>query len=372
MKHTAKPLLQFLAVIALAAGCGQKDSSKGGRVQAPPAEQVEEPAPDDGSNIQGHIRAMFTTLNPQVNGTIPGSANFFRKEERIFAYVRLFAGGVRAWHPQHVYTGGRCPTPADDANGDGFIDIVEAEAVLGKILIPLDSDISSQTAGRRFFPVADLSGYYHYERITNFMRFLADLRKADPDLADDLVKLDPGEGLRLVGRTVMIQGVAETVEFPETVASKGRFRPFQTLPIVCGVFEQVTSAPGTPYAEGEIPGPVAEVEPGQDRPAPDDTTGGDGSTTGGTTGTTGSNESDDGDGPVSDGEGRTSGRSTTGGSGSTTGEDGTSGGDGSSSTDIGTGGGTDGGSSTTTTTTTGGSSSSSTSTDGEYDLSVGI
>ncbi len=324
MKNMKNRIVLSLAVLTTAISCGGGDSSKGGRSQAAPSEQVEGgPVPTDGSNIQGHFRATFTTLNPQVNGTIPGSANFYRQDERIFAFVRLFAGGVKAWHPQHVYTGGRCPTSNDDTNGDGFIDIVEAEAVLGKILIPLDADISSQSAGERFYPLGDLSGYYHYERITNFGRFLEDLQKPDVDPADDVVKLDPGAGLNLTGRTVLIRGVVETVVFPETVATKGRFRPFQTFPIACGVFEEVTSAPGTPYNEGEIPGPVAEVEPGQDRPAPEeDTTGGDGTTTGGSSGTTGTNESDDGDGPVSDGEGRTSGNE---GSGDASGSDGTGG-----------------------------------------------
>ncbi len=300
MKSRALPLTILTAVVS----CSGGDSSKGGPSQARPAEQIERQAPTDGSNIQGQFRAMFTTLNQQVNGTIPGSANFYRQDDRIIAYVRLFAGGVEAWHPQHVYTGGRCPTTNDDTNGDGLIDIVEAEAVLGKILIPLDSDITSQKAGRRFFPLGDLSGYYHYERITNFRRFLADLQEPDQDPDDDVTKLDPNTGLNLAGRTVLIQGVVETVVFPETVASKGNFKTFQTFPIACGVFEEVTGGPGTTHAEGEIPGPVAEVGPGQDQPAPEDedTTGGDGSTAGGSS-ETGSNESDDGEGPVSDGEG---------------------------------------------------------------------
>jgi hypothetical protein len=315
MKHKKKSTILSLTFLAAAVSCGGGgDSSKGGRSQVGPAEQVEAKVPTDGSNIQGQYRAMFTTLNPQVNGTIPGSASFFRQEDRIFAYIRLFAGGVKAWHPQHVYTGGRCPTTNDDTNGDGFIDILEAETVLGKILIPLDADISSQSAGQRFFPIGDLSGYYHYERITNFRRFLEDLQEPDQNPDDNVTKLDPGAGLSLAGRTVMIQGVVETVVFPETVATKGRFKPFQTLPIACGVFEEITRAPGKPYNEDEIPGPVADVEPGQDRPAPEDTDSTDESTTGNTSGTTGSNESDDGQGPVSDGEGRTAG---TGGTGST-------------------------------------------------------
>lgn len=401
MKNRKMKVFSVVAALSLAVSCG-KDSGGGssGSGSTGGTRQAQEPAPLDGSNIQGHYQAKFVTLNPHVNGTIPGSANFYRKEQRIFAYVRLFAGGVRAWHMQHVYTGGRCPTMKDDRNGDGFIDINEAEKVLGKILIPLDSNISSQTSGRRFFPLADLSGYYHYERITNFNTFLRDLQQEDSDPADDLVKLGPNEGLRIAGKTVLIQGVTETVDLPETVGTKGRFRAFQTLPIACGVFKKMPDKePGTPYVMDRIPGPIADVVEGQDRPADEtipDTTGGSASgTTGG-----GTNESDDGEGPVSDGEGRTTGgttgrpddygsddddddrpRTTTGGSsggrttGSSTGGTTTGGttGDGpeSESSSSGTSSGTSsttGGSSTgsSTTTTTSSSSSSSSTTGGTF------
>jgi hypothetical protein len=298
MKISLRSTASSITTLLLLTSCGNnqtenKSTSRG-------STQAEEIVPIDGSNIVGRYQAKFITLNPHVNGTIPGSANFFRKEDKIFAYVRLFAGGPKTWHMQHVYTGNRCPDSKDDLNGDGFIDIEEAEAVLGKILIPLDADISTQEAGRRFFPLADLSGYYHYERITNFERFLKDLQEVDKNPDDRYVKLPPGEGLQLIGKTFLVQGVPETVQLPDTVASLDRRKSFQTLPIVCGVFEKADTIPGEVYIPDEIPGPVAEVEEGQDRPA--DIENEDTQTEGGGDPTT-TNESDDGDGPVSDGEG---------------------------------------------------------------------
>ncbi len=358
-----------LTALSLIAACGKSGngSGPGGGLQA------EEAAPEDGSNIKGHYQAKFVTMNPHVNGTIPGSANFVRKEndDRLYVYVRLFAGGVKAWHMQHVYTGSRCPTLNDDTNLDGFIDIQEAEAVLGKILIPLDSDVSTQSSGRRFFPLADLSGYYHYERITNFNRFLRDLQSEDKEPEDDTVKLGPGEGLRLMGKAVLIQGVAETVDLPETVATKGRHRSFQTLPIACGVFQKVESEPGDPYVTDQIPGPIADVVEGQDQPAPDDvpsTTTGNGGTTG-STGTT--NDSDDGDGPVSDGEGGTTGGGSSGGtSGRTTGS-GSGSGSSTGSGSTGSGTGTSTGNSTSGGTTTGSTTSGTTTSGSETGTSGG-
>jgi hypothetical protein len=316
MKKISKSIVSSLAVLALLASCG-KDSDKGSSGGSTAREaQEEENVPSDGSNIDGLYNAKFITLNPHVNGTIPGSATFYRKDDRFMAYVRLFAGGPKAWHQQFVYDGNRCPEPSDDLNGDGFIDIQEAEAVLGKILIPLDSDISTQSSGRRFFPLADLSGYYHYERATSFRRLLSDLQSTDSDPNDDTTKLGPGVGLQIVGRPVLILGITEEVQLPETVATKGRHKAFQNFPIACGIFNKVEELPGTPFND-EVPGPIAEVEDGQDRPAGDDipdTTGG--QTSGSTTGST--NDSDDGDGPVSDGEGRGPGTTTGGTSGGRT------------------------------------------------------
>jgi len=85
--------------------------------------------PIDGSNIEGHYQAKFTTLNPHINGTIPGSANLYRLHNRLFAYVRLFGGGVNARNMQNIYIGSRCPTLLDDQIQDVIIDRTEAESV---------------------------------------------------------------------------------------------------------------------------------------------------------------------------------------------------------------------------------------------------
>lgn len=268
---------KFLAPLILSlvlTGCGKssddknKNNSSGpdaneARNNEPEEEKIVYPS--DGSNIQGKYIARFTTLNPHVNGTVPGSVTFFRENDRVLVYLRLFAGYPKAWHQQKIYEGSRCPTLADDKNGDGYIDILEAEAVLGKILIPLDADISSQRSGRNFYPLGDLSGSYFYERTTSFSRMFRDLKDIK-NQSDEYKKLDEDEGFSIEGRVVLIQGVSQEVEFPETVGSTARYKPFQTLPIACGIFMEDNRITGT-SDNGEIPGPVADVEEGQDRPA---------------------------------------------------------------------------------------------------------
>jgi len=254
--------------------------------------QKEEIAESDGSNIQGTYRAMFKTLNPVVNGTVPGSVTIKRTEDKLMAFVRLFAGYPRAWHQQNIYMGNRCPTIDDDLNKDGYIDIVEANFVLGKIIIPLDADLNSQMSGRRFFPLGDLSGTYHYERVIGFERFFNDLTSEDKDPNDIYVKAP--EGLSLIGKAVLIQGVSDTVTLPDSVQSMERFEAFKTIPVVCGIFSKIEGQVGAAY-NGEIPGPMAEVVDDQDRPAPPENE----TSTNGTP-TPGTNETETGDTSTSD------------------------------------------------------------------------
>lgn len=300
MKKGSFAFCSSIILLSLLSACG---GSSGGGGSSSVEQQQEEALATDGSNIQGLYLATFSTLNSHVNGTVPGSVTFQRKDDRFYAYVRLFAGFPRAWHMQNVYEGGRCPTASDDLNGDGFIDITEAQAVLGKVLIPLDSDISSQNSGRNFYPLADPSGSYHYERITSFERFFRDLKSDDKDPNDHIMKLLPEEPFVLEGKTVMIQGISDSVVIPDTVRSFGRHRPFQTLPVVCGVFSSVTTAPGMPD-DGTIPGPVANPDDYRNERSPD---GGipPSTSTAETSDTGTTNDSDNGEGPTSDGEGRT-------------------------------------------------------------------
>lgn len=246
-----------LLLLVLALSCGKTGSNAG--LPKVNQEQQRKIIPLDGSNIAGLYMAKFITLNPHVNGTLAGSATIQRQDDKLFAYVRLFGGAPRAWHQQNIYEGTRCPDLNDDLNGDGYLDISETEKALGKILIPLDANLGTQKAGRNIYPMADESGGYFYERVTSFKRLFSDLKSDDKNLSDNVMKLLPDEGLDLEEKVVIVQGAPEG-EFPESVASTHRRPTHQTLPITCGTFSKVTKIPGEVYEEGNIPGPIGEVE----------------------------------------------------------------------------------------------------------------
>lgn len=247
-------LLGVLLLLGMVSSCGKSNSNAGLPI-------VKEKAlPVNGSNINGLYMAKFFTINPGANGTLPGSATIQRQDDKLFAYVRLFGGGVNTWHQQGIYDGRRCPNASDDTNGDGFIDMNEGAKVWGKLLIPLDSNINSQAAGKNIYPVGDASGTYFYERIGSFDKMFSDLKSEDRNLTDNFHKLAAHEGLAIEGRVVVIQGSAETVVYPPTFATDGRHTAAQSAPITCGVFKRVTKVPGR-MDDGRIPGPIGQPEP---------------------------------------------------------------------------------------------------------------
>lgn len=355
MKITTRNLLTSLTLLGLLGACGdaKKEVSDRDRMMDD-AEEAAARAAADGSNIQGAYVATFTTLNGHIVGTIPGATVLRRNENQLMAYVRFTLGAPSVAHFQNIHTGTRCPNLSDDTNRDGYIDIQEALAVVGPVLVPLDWDIGSQLSANRSWPKAFENGSYEYTKITSFKHFWSDLKAEDKNPNDNIVKLAPDQGFPVTGRVVMVQGVGEkpifdatlgefTGTLPDTVAGNGRWKNFQTLPVVCGVFMPSSEETGRPY-DGSLSFPTSPVVEGQDQPAPEGAGEHSGS---GTVITTGSNRSGSND----------SGSSTTSGDGSssttTTSDDGTR--TTTTTTD-------DNGRTTTTTTTTSGSSTSSGST----------
>lgn len=274
MKIKKNSIVQSLLLSTLLVGCGKAGKQIIGDRESiiEDAEAAAARNAATGDNIQGRYVADFITLNPHVNGDIPGSAVVLREENTLKMFIRFSLGSPSTAHFQNIYTGNRCPTIADDTNGDGFIDIQEALAVVGKVIVPLDSDISSQRSQNRYWPKAFENGSYTWNETTSFKHFWSDLKGKDWDEKDDIVKLAEDQGLAITGRVVMIQGFSadRAAELPETVASAKRYPNYVTLPVACGIYMPQNEIPGDEYVD-QIPAdmPVGGVEEGQDRPAPE-------------------------------------------------------------------------------------------------------
>ena len=222
--------------------------------------------------MYGTYQALLAPVNKKVSGHINGAVNLVRERNEFVADVRFSGGPASTLHTQNLHIGDRCPTETDDLNADGFIDAEEAAEVYKEILIPLDDDLSSQWMGLGIFPAADDFGHYTYSRATDFQKLVSDLRDEDINLADDYVKLSHNKSINVSGMVVVILGVPEKTQLPETVGARGRLTRHQSLPIACGVIRKLEKTPGVidtdwtgiPVPAGETIGGSSGADDGAD------------------------------------------------------------------------------------------------------------
>lgn len=192
-------------------------------------------------NDQGVYRAVLSPVNtklvPNTTGTI--EVRIDGDEVVIESTVAGAPAGVK--HFQNIMTNSECPTDASDTNGDGVVDIVEGGASFGKILIPLDSNISDQLLGNDFGPIANGAGAYVYRKSTSFAQLMADLNADDPDTEDFFAKLSSSQNLTLSKRVVVVHGVSRNSDLPATVATLRDADADQLVPIACGKLVKVHS-----------------------------------------------------------------------------------------------------------------------------------
>jgi hypothetical protein len=151
------PYVLSVGMLSFVAACGSDDDDNN---SAGPQQQ-------EAQNVT--YRAVLTPVN---GSGATGTAIITRDADEFSADVTM-AGAPSTVHMQHIHTGSTCATATNDSNHDGFVDAVEAEAVSGKALIPLDSDLRAQDAGG-VYPVGRS---YHYHETTSWDTMVADLSR---------------------------------------------------------------------------------------------------------------------------------------------------------------------------------------------------
>jgi hypothetical protein len=254
--------------------CGSDDDDSGSASgSGAPQEQQEQPT-------EGVYRAVLTPINSSVAGSTSGVTEIRITGEDVVVEGAVTGAPAGVKHLQAIHMEGSCPTvEADDANGDGFVDIEESLPRFGQILIPLDSNLDSQTEGMTYGPIANGSGSYIYRRSTSLSELESDLRTLDANPDDQMTKLPEGQNLNLAGRTVVVYGVSSLSNLPNSVATLGDNTAAQSLPIACGQLERQEDTGETTEGEGQTTGGTTAGE-GQTTGG---TTAGEGQTTGGTT-----------------------------------------------------------------------------------------
>lgn len=177
--------------------------------------------------------AVLQPMNETLVDPVGGQAVFSITGGTLEATVQASGAAADMLHPQHVHAAGRCPPPSADTNGDGYIDVVEGLPFYGAILIPLDGDLSAQSAGSPGgFPTASSDGEIMYQQSTDLDAMITDLKAEDPNPDDPVIKLD-GD-LSLPTRTVVLHGVPPSTDLPESVKSVAGLPAHLTLPVACG------------------------------------------------------------------------------------------------------------------------------------------
>lgn len=214
------------------ASCGSDKSSSSGGSSTSRQEQKQ----DD----QGIYRAVLKPLNTNVAPGTTGAVEIKIQGDDVIVESNVTGAPAGVKHLQNLTLLTACPDESNDVNNDLHIDIVEAAASAGPILIPLDSNLSTQLDGLSFGPIANGSGSYVYRRSTSLTELLSDLRAPDPDSLDAFVKLPEGSDLNLAGKVVIIHGVSASSELPASIATIGELSAAQSLPIACGKLVRIT------------------------------------------------------------------------------------------------------------------------------------
>ncbi|MBA2405894.1 MAG: hypothetical protein H0V66_14045 [Bdellovibrionales bacterium] len=240
MRHLFKAF--FILSLCVLFACGKaketNDDSSGNVVNQ------NETIKPDGSNINGIYATDLMPLNKNIHMRKVGVAAVKREGDSFSAYVKIKTGQKSTTLRQAIYTGRRCPNIKDDLNKDAYIDMREALVAIGKIVIPLDSNLDSQQAGLNRYPSGDaVTGTYSYEITASFERMFADLKDQDENTSDNIIKLAADDGLTFPGRIVFLQGLNEKVFLPPTIAAISGESVHKTMPVACGVLWKVNKMP---------------------------------------------------------------------------------------------------------------------------------
>ncbi|MCZ7595859.1 MAG: hypothetical protein M5U16_13900 [Hyphomicrobium sp.] len=178
--------------------------------------------------------AKLAPLNAEKIGiSASGSADLRVADGKLTVSIDLAGLTPGLMHLQHFHgfpdgKDAACPTAKEDANGDGYIDLIETEAVAGTTMLPFHEHPATLEIPNNTYPVADDKGaasYSHSDSVEELEKALKEKLKA-PVL--DLAK-----------RVIFVHGVASDARLPQSVKSLPGVPAQVTIPVACGKIEAV-------------------------------------------------------------------------------------------------------------------------------------
>lgn len=180
--------------------------------------------------------ATLTPLNAQT-GTVTGTSAVELAGDLMRVTVNATGvAGAGDLHLQFIGSGTSCPTQANDTNGDGFVDIVEALAATGAFLLALDTTLTSRiVADTSGFPTTNPIAYLQRARLSAVEN---SMRGAPTDQFQANIPVN-GD-FNPAGLAVLVTGISSTVVLPATVQTMPGFTANESLPVACGTLSTIT------------------------------------------------------------------------------------------------------------------------------------
>lgn len=202
--------------------------------------------------MQGIYHAILKPINKKLTPELNGALTLARYQDEFVADIRLSFGPKNVAHEQNIHLGERCPEEQDDLNHDSYIDHEEGKKVFEKIIIPLDDDINLQRMGSGIFPKSDSFGHYLWSRLASFEKLLHDLLDEDLNTEDDILKFQTIHDFSIINKVVIIKGIEDSVDLPETVKGSETSSPQQLIPIACGKIYELKTFHNTEDEDPQI------------------------------------------------------------------------------------------------------------------------
>lgn len=176
------------------------------------------------------VQGTFQPLNPAGEG-ISGTVSISPQGDRLVISLEMdgLAPGMHLAHvhgfPEADPADATCPDAAADANGDGWVDLIETRDLAGITMIPLTDEPAGLAIHSESYPSAGDDGRTSYEQAV------------DPTTLRNAVEAEFGTSLALPHRVVFIHGAPEETGLPESVQSLDGVPAYVTVPIACAELE---------------------------------------------------------------------------------------------------------------------------------------
>lgn len=178
--------------------------------------------------------ADIVPLNEQVIGTkAHGKATFIQEDSTLEIEIEMFdtPAETQHWEHFHGFPDGKdaaIATMAQDVNNDGFVDLVETEAVSGTTMVPFDNAPHHMDVPNDNYPTSDKNGHFSYS--------ISVPLKA---LQEKFKEVFGTDDLELDKRVIYIHGVPQDFKLPSTLQGEvGKYDTHVTLPIAVGKIKE--------------------------------------------------------------------------------------------------------------------------------------